>query len=401
MKIIYALSALFISVFLLLTGNGLNTTLIPLRAKLEGFDPLIIGLFGAAYFGGMLSGTMMAAKIVQYAGYIRAYAAFVALALTATLGFSLVVDPVLWLCFRATLGFCFAGLYAIIEAWLNSRSTNANRGSIYGLYQNITFAATAAGQGLLFLADAHDNRLFSIAAVMIALATVPLVLTRSEPPEPPRAVTLAIRYLFTVSPIGAMGALAAGLSNGAYWTLAPVYALGIGLKPDTVPWFTSAVVFGSIIGVYPLAILSDRIDRRLMLIGTTFVCLLFDVCLCFFTGARGGLLTFFAVGLGATTMTIYTLAVSQANDRSDPQKAIIVSSGMLFLYCIGAIISPTLAADVMSVYGAGALFGQNALIHGCYVAFVVWRVWRYPTLSAAPHEPIKTQPPHEATAHLN
>ena len=35
-----------------------------------------------------------------------------------------------WLGCRALLGFVFAGLYAVIEAWINAKATNANRGAL-------------------------------------------------------------------------------------------------------------------------------------------------------------------------------------------------------------------------------------------------------------------------------
>src|SRR5262245_7008641 len=78
-------SALLAAVFILITGNGLSNTLIPLSATAASFPALSIGLIGSAYFGGMLVGCIAAPRIIARAGHIRAFSAFVAIATVATL----------------------------------------------------------------------------------------------------------------------------------------------------------------------------------------------------------------------------------------------------------------------------------------------------------------------------
>ena len=159
-----SITALLTSVLMLIAGNGLINTLVPMRAKLEGFPDLALGLLGSAYFAGMLAGTLAAPGIIARAGYIRAFAAFVAGSVVLTLVYPYAVHPAAWVGLRYGIGFLFSGFYAVIEAWLSDKSNNANRGRIYASYQVVSYGATAAGQEILAFIDPHSAVLFSITA---------------------------------------------------------------------------------------------------------------------------------------------------------------------------------------------------------------------------------------------
>src|SRR6267154_1405899 len=128
-------SALLAAVFILIAGNGLSNTLIPLSATAASFPPLSIGLIGSAYFGGMLVGCLAAPRIIARAGHIRAFAAFVAISAAVTLAHPIFVDPIVWACIRAVTGFCFAGLSATIESWMPAKAENVVRARVLALYQ--------------------------------------------------------------------------------------------------------------------------------------------------------------------------------------------------------------------------------------------------------------------------
>src|SRR5690606_6865526 len=128
------IGALLLSVALLLTGNGLQGTLLPVRASLEDFGELSIGVLGASYYGGFVLGCMMTPGLIRRVGHIRVFAAMVAVASVTPLLHALVVAPAFWWILRALTGLCLASLYLVIESWLNERSTSANRGTIFTTY---------------------------------------------------------------------------------------------------------------------------------------------------------------------------------------------------------------------------------------------------------------------------
>jgi MFS family permease len=371
-KLYSAIAALLASAFLLIAGNGLVNVLTPLRATIEGFPELTLGLLGSVYFGGMLAGTLATSFVVRRAGHIRAFSALVAGAVVTVILLPAIVNPVAWLVLRGALGFVFAGLYSVIESWINAKATNANRGALYGLYQIVAYAASAGGQMALTLCSPVSFIGFTIGGALLALSTIPLALTNADAPIPPRVARLRLIWLIRLSPVGAIAAFLVGATNGSYAALGPVYALGVGFTAQAAPLFTTAVTIGSALGVYPAGRLSDRIDRRAMIAALSGVGAVIEIALWRFHGGETALVALgFAVG--ATTFTLYTLTTSHANDRAKADQAVLVSTGLLFLYCAGAIIGPTVAAALMRDGGPGALYAQNATLHLGLAAFALWR----------------------------
>jgi MFS family permease len=369
-----ALVALLASVCVLIAGNGLINTLVPTRAQLEGFPAVTIGLIGSVYFAGMLLGTLAAPAIIQRSGFIRAFSAFAAVAMATATAFALFVNPWFWVGLRGVLGFTFAGLYAVIDAWVNAKATNATRGRVYGFYQVINFVASAAGQRLLLAADPKSFTLFSGSAILFALSILPLAMTQADPPSRPASVRVRVFWLVSMSPIGAATALAVGAANGAFWSLAPVYVLGLGFEPSSVSDFTTAVVIGSTMLVWPVGRLSDRYDRRIILVALSLITAAVEITLFASTAPSHSFMVALGIILGGGAMVLYSLAVSQTNDRTGAESVVEVSSGLLFFYCTGAVISPLVASAMMQVFGPSALFGQNAVVHAGLAAFAFWRI---------------------------
>jgi MFS family permease len=372
-----SIAALLLSVLLLIGGNALLGVTTPLRARLDGFPDLTIGLLGSAYFSGMLAGTLVAPAIIRRAGHIRAFAAFVSLAVVSVVLMPVIPSPMAWLIFRALLGFVFAGLYAVIEAWINAKATNANRGALYALYQIANFSASATGQMALQPLGPGGFSPFAVAAALLALAIVPMAMTSVDPPAQPRSVRPRLLWLIRAAPVSCFAVLAAGAANGASFALGPVFAVDIGMTPDRAPLFTSAIVVGSALGVFPVGVISDRLDRRLVMAAVMIAGAAIEVMLSRLTGPGLALIALgFLVGL--TTYSLYTLAVSLANDGASAHDLIAISVGLLFIYCVAAIAAPALASVLMKAFGPQALFLQNAYVHMAIAAAALWSLVTQP-----------------------
>ncbi len=368
-----SIAALLFSVVLLIGGNALIGVTTPLRGRIEGFSDLAIGLLGSAYFAGMLAGTLAAPAAIRRGGHIRAFAAFVALAVVSVVLMPVFVSPWGWLVFRALIGFVFAGIYAVIESWINAKATNSNRGALYALYQIANFSASASGQMLLPPLGPGGFSPFAVASALLALAILPMAMTSVDPPAQPRSVRPRLLWLIRVAPLSCLAALAAGAANGASFALGPIFAVGVGMSSDRAPLFTSAIVIGSAIGVFPLGSLSDRIDRRLVMAVAMAAGAACEIALSLQTGP-GARLIGLGFLVGVTTYALYTLAVSLANDGASPHDLIFVSVGLLFIYCVAAIAAPAIASVLMQRFGPRALFLQSAAVHLAIAAFAAWRL---------------------------
>ncbi len=368
-----SIAALLCSVLLLIGGNALVGVTTPLRARMEGFPELTVGLLGSVYFAGMLAGTLAAPAIIRRGGHIRAFAAFVALAVVSVILMPVFVSPWAWLVFRALIGIVFAGLYAVIEAWINAKATNSNRGALYALYQIANFGASAGGQMTLQPLGPNGFSPFAVAGALLALAILPMAMTSVDPPAQPRGVRPRLLWLIRMAPISCLAVLAAGAANGASFALGPIFAVGIGMSPDHAPLLTSAIVVGSALGVFPVGAISDRVDRRLVMAAAMIAGAACEIVLSRQTAPGIGLI---ALGflVGATTYSLYTLAVSLANDGASPHDMIFISVGLLFMYCVAAIAAPAIASVLMKDFGPQALFLQNGAVHMAIAAVAVWRL---------------------------
>jgi len=378
LSILPSIAALLFSVLLLIGGNSLVGVTTPLRARIEGFPELTVGLLGSVYFAGMLAGALAAPAIIRRGGHIRAYAAFVALAVVSVILMPVMLSSWAWLACRALIGFVFAGLYAVIESWINAKATNSNRGALYALYQIANFVASASGQLALRPLGPNGFSVFAVAGSLLALAIVPMAMTSVDPPAQPRSVRPRLVWLVRLAPISCFASLAAGAANGALFALGPVFAVEIGMTPSSVPLFTSSIVLGSALGVFPIAMISDRVDRRLVIAAVMIAGAACEVALSR-VAAPGASLIMLGFLVGLTTYSLYTLAVSLANDRGAPHDLVFISVGLLFIYCVAAIAAPAVASVLMKDFGPRMLFVQNAYVHLAIAALALWRLLVAPT----------------------
>ncbi len=371
-------SALLTAVFILIAGNGLSNTLIPLSATGASFSQLAIGLIGSFYFVGMFVGCLAAPRIIARAGHIRAFAAFVAISTVTALAHPLFVEPTAWAAIRAVTGFCFAGLYATIESWMHDKAENVVRGRVLAIYQIVHYAGSAVGQQAIRFITPTSFVPFSIVAAFLALSVLPLAYTRTDPPEPPPVPRLRLGWLFRISPVGVVGALVSGIANGTFWTLAPVFAERSGLTPGGIASFMTATIIGAALVQWPVGRIADRGDRRYIMLIAIAIAVAAQAMLIVFAKSDALVLSLLAAAFGASALVLYPLSSSHAQDLGGRENAVEVSTGLLLAYTIGAIVGPTTAAWMMTWIGPEALFMHNAAIHVAFVIFIVWRIWQRP-----------------------
>jgi MFS family permease len=374
-RILSSVAPLLLGVAILLTGQGLQGTLLPVRANLEGFSTLAIGLMGGAYFFGFTLGCLRGSTLLRRVGHIRVFAAMTAAASAVPLLHGLWVETWLWWVLRFVTGYCFAVLYVVIESWLNELATNETRGMVFSAYTLITLTVLAVGQQMLLLYDPQQMALFAIASAMVSLAAIPVVLSVAPTPrQAEERVRLDVRRLFRISPAGALGCLASGLANGPFWALAPVFVAGYSSNVSLVAWFMTSAVLGGALGQWPLGFWSDRVDRRWVIAFAALMGLLVGLATWLFsTHMSPGLLMALGAAWGAVAFPLYAVSVAHSNDHARPGEYVMISSGLLLMYGIGAIAGPFMASLAMSWMGSGGLFLYTAVVHILLLGYVAFR----------------------------
>ncbi len=368
------MSALLISVALLLTGNGLQGTLVPIRGNIEHFGPFEIGLLGSGYFVGFTLGCVFGPQLLVRGGHIKTFMAMASLASVMALVHVIVAEPYIWIALRAITGFCFAVLYIVIESWLNEKSSNENRGAVFSIYTVINLTVITAGQMMVALDDPAGFALFAVASILVSLAGLPLAFARTESPGPVPKVKIRLLKLYRVSPVGVAGCIAIGFANGAFWTLGPVFAQNNGLDAAGVGIFMSAVVVGGAIVQWPLGALSDRIDRRHVVLGCCVASIGVGVAMTILPISDGMAIYLYGAAFGMAALPIYALVVAHTNDHAEPSEMVEVSSGLLLLYGLGAAVGPVLSPLLNQLATFTNLFTFTAIVHAVLLAFVLWRL---------------------------
>lgn len=374
MRSILSISTLLLGVGLLLAGHGLTGTLLGVRGNMEGFSSSTLGLIQTGYYTGFVLGTLMVPRMIATVGHVRSLAALASLCSITLLLHGLWPAALFWMLIRTLAGACMVGIYIVIESWLQEQTTNEQRGHIFSAYMTITFLGMGIGQLLLLTGDIQSMQLFALASVLMSAGLIPVALTRVKEPPIVEAQRLGLARIYRTSPTGFIGAVFAGLGTGAFWGLGPVMAVGIGMEPSGVAGFMAITILGSILMLWPIGRMSDRFDRRTVLIWVCVLAGLSALIALWLIGIRTELVMIGGALYGATGFSIYAISASHTNDHIEPEHMVGAASSLQLLYAMGAIIGPVLAGVLMQWTSPRALLPFMATAAFLPAAFIRWRM---------------------------
>ncbi len=364
---------ILLAAMFMMMGHGLTSTALSVRLAQLDASAQIAGLVTTAYFLGMVVGTRFGHRLLLRTGHIRGFAATVAGAGLSILMLPIIPDPVAWIIFRFIGGVCIVLALLVLESWLNIAADNAVRGSVFGAYMVVVYVGMTVGQAVLGVLDVGSFEAFSIAAIAMMLAVQPLAFTRLSQPVLPPSARLRLIDLVRISPVGIAAAVGSGALTGAMFGLFPFYASSVGLSAGGIAVFMSAVIGGGLVLNGPLGWLSDRVDRRFVVVAAAAVIIGASIVLALGDQNIGTLV--WAGGLiGGVTAALYSLGVAHTNDQVGGGDAIAVGAGLLLAFGVGAIVGPILASAAMDWTGAIALFAYTGLIGLCLLALTIYRL---------------------------
>lgn len=365
---------LFVALSFLMIGNGLQSSLVGLRANLEGFSTTVTGVVMTGYYVGFLGGAFFVPRIVGTVGHIRVYSGLASMGSIALLVYTLFVDPPLWFGMRVVTGFCLAGLYIVSESWLNGVVSNESRGRLLSVYMVVVSGGLAVGQLLLNVADPGGFQLFVLASVLVSLAVVPIALAPSNAPlveQPERG--LPFRDIFRIVPLGMAGVAVAGVSGGALFGMGAVWAADAGLGIGRISLFMGLALIGGMVFQWPLGALSDRISRRkVLLLATAASTVVAGWIWMLDTGSP--LILAAALLFGGFSFPMYSLGVSHANDAIPADRLVAASAVLMFSNGAGAVLGPASASLAMTAFGVNGFWMFLVGIHGVFAVFIAYRL---------------------------
>ena len=359
--VLRSLWPLFLGIFFISLGNGLQGSW---RADYEGFSVITTGLVMSGFFVGAFASSLISPNQIKRTGQIRTYAAYASIASTAILIQLLFIEPPVWFVARFLSGFCIVGIMIIVEGWLNSISSNENRGQLFSIHMMVVWGGLAMGQGLFVVDSPAGVNLFLLASILLSISLIPILLTEIKTPEEKIELqeSLGFKALWKASPSGVATIGISGLASAGFFGVGTIYAIKSGLSiSETALFMTLFLGFGAL-SQWPLGWISDRIDRRKVIL----LCCLIVVGICVLLALFDFSKTIFLIlnGLiGASTLPLYSLGVAHTNDRLKPSQMVSASGTIVFVFSIFAALGPFTMSYFLKLFDSFGFLIYLSLVH--------------------------------------
>ena len=371
--------ALLLGMLFLMLGNGIQGTLLGIRGEIEGFSTFEMSIIMSAYFGGFMGGSRLAPGMIRRVGHVRVFAALASFISAVLILYPVLPNVVAWTIGRAIIGFCFSGVYVTAESWLNNSATNETRGQTLSLYMLVQTLGIVAAQGVMALGDPSTYVLFVVSSVLVSVSFAPILLSVSPTPAFETTKPLSLVALFNISPLGCAGMFLLGGLFSAQFGMSAVYGAGLGLSLNEISIFVSSFFIGALIVQYPLGWLSDRMDRRILILAVSIIGM-FGAIMGMVLG--GQFLTLLAASfvIGGMTNPLYSLLLAYTNDFLDHDDMAAASGGMVFISGLGAIAGPVLTGAIMARIGASGFFLFIGTLFAMLAAYAAYRMTQRPAV---------------------
>ncbi|MEM6972203.1 MAG: MFS transporter [Pseudomonadota bacterium] len=386
-----AMWALLIGMFLLQIGNGLQGTALGIRGGIEGFDTTVMGVVMSGYFVGFLAGAWITPKLLRRVGHVRTFAALASLISAACIIYGAAVDPIAWLAMRLVTGACFSGVYVVAESWLNNQSTNENRGQTLSVYLVCQMGGIVLAQAAVPLADPAGYDLFVIMTVAVSIACAPILLSASPAPVVEHNRQLSLVTLFRISPLGVVGTLVMGAVFASMFGMTAVWGTAIGLSAGEVSAIVGTLYIGAMVLQFPVGWLSDRMDRRILIIACTGIGAIGAVAMAL-VGTDFTLVLVAAFLVGGMANPLYSLLIAHTNDYMDWEDMAAAAGGLVLLNGLGAAGTPFVIGALMDVAGPVAF---PVFMATCFSVITLYGLYR---MTVRPATPVDETLPHTAIA---
>jgi len=395
-KIIINSSALFIGFSIIVVSHGFQGNLLGIRSVIEDFNFIATGTMMSAYFVGFFIGATVVPKLVTKVGHIRVFAAFASMASLSSLIHIVFIDPYVWILARFLTGFSMIGIFIIVESWLNDRANNKNRGKVLSLYMLITYIGMALGNFLLNISNPKHYEPFILISLLFSVALIPILLTKRKPPKFKKTSSIKIKELFKISPFGSISMFCTGFIFAPIFSLLSVYAISMKLSIFETSLLLAGVMLAGALFQWPIGSLSDKYDRRKIIIGSSIAAIIFSFSAIFVSGIGNSLpnlftesavsfnyfstamdktkLFIFVILLAGASLPLFSLNLALVNDYIPREKFVAAGGGLNIIFGLGAMGGPVLCSTLMHFLGPNGFFVHLIIFLSGIIVFGLYRL---------------------------
>jgi len=239
----------------------------------------------------------------------------------------------------------------------------------------VQMAGIVLAQYIITLGDVSGFILFIIPSVLVSLAFAPILLSVRPVPAFSQAKPMSLKNLIETSPLASVGMFLLGGIFAAQFGMSAVYGLQAGLTVGQISIFVSTIYVAALLAQYPIGWISDRLDRRILIVATTLI------------GGAGAVMAFFLPGnftailiaaalVGGTSNPLYALLIAYANDYLEKEDMAAASGGLLFINGVGAIAGPLILGWIMAQLGAEGFWLFSAVLMLSISFYALFRMTR-------------------------
>lgn len=367
--IVSPLTAFFAGTLLTCMAYALLSSTLALRLADNHVSTSAAGIILSIYYVGYIFASMSSYKIINKVGHIRAFSTYISVLSALVLGHAISPNPIYWGGLRLLEGYCLGSAFMCLESWLNTRSNNKNRGMLMALYMITSYLGAGFGQLMLNIPDGNGVIIYILVSVIYSIALVPISLTALPSPDLQVHKDIQISYLYKIAPVGVVGCICSGVFVGGFYTLGAIYTHQIGLNLEQTSIFMFFGLLGGLAAQFPLGRLSDRFDRRFILMWICGILFFIAPWVHLFIDEGTVYLALAAMALGCGTFTIYPISVAHVNDLISDGERIHAAGMLILLQSLGMIFGPVIVSFCMQNCGAISFLLSYSIVAGFFVVY--------------------------------
>jgi MFS family permease len=270
--------------------------------------------------------------------------------------------------------------FVMSEFWINSLSPPGRRGLIMGIYATVLSLGFTVGPTVLAVVGSQGWMPFAIGSVILVAAAIPVLLALHEAPDLESGPSRSVAAFIFGAPVATFAALTFGAIEAGGMAILPIYGLRLGMTEAIAAQFVSAVALGNLFMQIPIGLMSDKIDRRDMLL------------VCAVIGVIGALIlpmvapNFWPTAIvlffwGGVVAGLYTIGLTYLGANYGGADLASANAAFVMMYSLGMLIGPPVIGagldsfpDVPSPHGAPLVMAGFFALYT--IALVIERIRR-------------------------
>ena len=247
----------------------------------------------------------------------------------------------------------------------------------------------AFGTLLLNISNPTNYEPFILISLLLSIALIPILLTKRKAPQFKKITPIKIKELYKISPMGVFTSFCTGLIHSAIFSLTAVYAAKMNFNIFEISLLIFLIIISGALFQWPLGYISDKINRRTVIIFSSIAASLFGFLAIFSVGSvpevmylaidwQNNKIMFFvfATLFAGFSLPIYAINIALTNDYILKDKFVAAGAGLQLVMGLGAIGGPITCAIFMDFFGANGFFIFLIIFHIIISLFGFYRMSR-------------------------